>query len=116
MAAATICHAECARLRAEHPHCVAIVAELADTGKVHFLALPRDATVAQLEAAVRRASAATVPGMALTVQGCAPAAATTVGDLADAATSADGLLHVTVGGKLVLGNLGSINIPCVQCP
>ncbi|KAK7199273.1 hypothetical protein NESM_000898300 [Novymonas esmeraldas] len=103
MAAAAICHAECARLRAEHPHCVAIVAEHAHTGKVHFLALPRDATVAQLGAAVRSAAGLHTAKGALAVQGCAPVAATTVGDLADAATSADGLLHVAVQPERAMG-------------
>ncbi|CAC9482985.1 ATG8/AUT7/APG8/PAZ2_-_putative [Leishmania infantum] len=65
--------AECARLQAKYPGHVAVVVEAAEKAgsKAHFLALPRDATVAELEAAVRQALSTSVKKVTLAIEGSA---------------------------------------------
>ncbi|KPA82828.1 ATG8/AUT7/APG8/PAZ2 putative (ATG8B.1) [Leptomonas pyrrhocoris] len=101
--------AECARLQAKYPAHVAMVVEAARSSKAHFLALPRDATVAELEAAVRAALSISATKMSLAVDGCTPAAAATVGDLSDACKHADGFLYVAVRAEKAMGALA---VPC----
>ncbi|SYZ64898.1 ATG8/AUT7/APG8/PAZ2 (plasmid) [Leishmania braziliensis MHOM/BR/75/M2904] len=90
--------AECARLQAKYPGHVAMVVEAAKSSKAHLLALPRDATVAELEAAVRQALGISAAKVTLAVEGCTPAATAAVGDVADACKHADGFLYVSVRG------------------
>lgn len=101
--------AECARLQAKYPAHVAMVVEAAKGSKAHFLALPRDATVAELEAAVRATLCISAKKMTLAVEGCSPAASATVGDLSDACKKADGFLYVAVRTEKVMGAFAA---PC----
>lgn len=101
--------AECARLQAKYPAHVAMVVEAATSSKAHFLALPRDATVAELEAAVRAALGISAKKMTLAVGGCTPAASATVGDLSDVCTQDDGFLYVAVRAEKAMGGVGG---PC----
>nr|CAJ2470723.1 unnamed protein product [Leishmania braziliensis] len=95
--------AECARLQAKYPGHVAMVVEAAKSSKAHLLALPRDATVAELEAAVRQALGISAAKVTLAVEGCTPAATAAVGDVADACKHADGFLYVSVRGEQAMG-------------
>ncbi|XQJ26592.1 ATG8/AUT7/APG8/PAZ2, putative [Leishmania guyanensis] len=97
--------AECARLQAKYPGHVAMVVEAAKSSKAHLLALPRDATVAELEAAVRQALGISAAKVTLAVEGCTPAATAAVGDVADACKHADGFLYVSVRGEQAMGAL-----------
>lgn len=101
--------AECARLQAKYPAHVAMVVEAAKNTKAHFLALPRDATVAELEAAVRATLSISAKKMTLVVEGCTPAASATVGDLSDACKQADGFLYVAVRAEKAMGAFAA---PC----
>ncbi|KAK7199459.1 Autophagy protein Atg8 ubiquitin like [Novymonas esmeraldas] len=98
--------AECARLQAKYPGHVAMVVEAAaaKSAKPHFLALPRDATVAELEAAVRVALETSNKTLTLAIAGCTPAATATMGDLADACKHADGFVYVAVGAVTHMGS------------
>lgn len=102
--------AECARLQAKYPAHVAMVVEAAKDKKAHFLALPRDATVAELEMAVRATLNISAKRITLGVEGCAPAATSAVGDLSDACKQADGFLYVAVRAEKAMG--GTIAMPC----
>ncbi|KAK7199179.1 ATG8/AUT7/APG8/PAZ2 [Novymonas esmeraldas] len=104
--------AECARLQAKYPGHVAMVVEAAaaKSAKPHFLALPRDATVAELEAAVRAALNISAKKMTLAIAGCTPAATATMRDLADACKHADGFLYVFVRTERVMG---AVSGPCM---
>ncbi|KPI82504.1 putative ATG8/AUT7/APG8/PAZ2 [Leptomonas seymouri] len=101
--------AECARLQAKYPAHVAMVVEAAKGGKAHFLALPRDATVAELEAAVRATLSISARRVSLAVEGCTPAATASVGDLSDACKHADGFLYVAVRAEKAMGAIAG---PC----
>lgn len=103
--------AEAERLMLKYPEHVAVVVEKAGRdAKVHLLALPCDATVAELEATA--AELLGVPGtkLALTVSGFTPASSTPVEDLYRHCKQADGFLYVLCG---FVGSLGAGGrIPC----
>ncbi|GET87969.1 ATG8/AUT7/APG8/PAZ2, putative [Leishmania tarentolae] len=103
--------AECARLQAKYPGHVALVVEAAEKAgsKAHLLALPRDATVAGIEEAVRQALGTSAKKVTLTIEGCTPATTSTVGDLADACKRGDGFLYVSVRSEQ---RMGVVAAPC----
>ncbi|CAC9482931.1 ATG8/AUT7/APG8/PAZ2 [Leishmania donovani] len=102
--------AECARLQAKYPGHVAVVVEAAEKAgsKAHFLALPRDATVAELEAAVRQALSTSVKKVTLAIEGSAPAVTAAVGDIADACKRDDGFLYVSVRTEQAMGGIAGL--------
>ncbi|CBZ25762.1 putative ATG8/AUT7/APG8/PAZ2 [Leishmania mexicana MHOM/GT/2001/U1103] len=102
--------AECARLQAKYPGHVAVVVEAAGKAgsKAHFLTLPRDATVAELEAAVRQALSTSARKVTLAIEGSTPAATATVGDIADACKRDDGFLYVSVCSEQTMGAFATL--------
>ncbi|KAK7199468.1 Autophagy protein Atg8 ubiquitin like [Novymonas esmeraldas] len=104
--------AECAHLQAKYPGHVAMVVEAAaaKSAKPHFLALPRDATVAELEAAVRTTIELTTRKLGILVCGCSPAPSTMLGDLYGLCRHDDGFLYVAYRGESILG---AQQIPCM---
>ncbi|KAK7199496.1 hypothetical protein NESM_000926400 [Novymonas esmeraldas] len=80
-----------------------VEAAAAKSAKPHFLALPRDATVAELEAAVRATLSISAKKMTLAIAGCTPAATVAIGDLVDACKSVDGFLYVDVRSHKLMG-------------
>lgn len=105
--------AECASVLAKNPDMVPVVIECAAsrTGKVSITALPRDATVVQLEAAVRDvAEVGKTRSLTLAVGDSTPAATTVLGDLFDYCKQEDGFLYVTYSVERTLG--GTCATPC----
>ncbi|KPA82806.1 ATG8/AUT7/APG8/PAZ2 putative (ATG8B.2) [Leptomonas pyrrhocoris] len=102
---------ESQRLLLKYPgHVAVVVKQVGKETKVHLLALPGDATVAELEATA--AELLGVPGtkLALSVSGFTPASSTLLEDLYRHCKCADGFLYVRCG---LVGTLGaSAHIPC----
>ncbi|KAK7199182.1 ATG8/AUT7/APG8/PAZ2 [Novymonas esmeraldas] len=106
--------AECQRVLRENPSALPVAVECS-SGRVHFLAVPRDATVADLEAAVHAALGD--KKLALAIAGCSPAATTAVADLHAAYGNADGMLHVAVRAETSMGDGFWQSLPCAAlCP
>ncbi|XQJ26586.1 ATG8/AUT7/APG8/PAZ2, putative [Leishmania guyanensis] len=95
--------AECERVCREHPEQVPVVVESANSSHIRFLAMPRDAMVADLEATVRQTLGATSKKVALAIEGCSPAAMTKVGDIFDAYKQPDGFLYVSCARESAMG-------------
>lgn len=95
--------AECERVRREHPEQLPVVVESANSSHVRFLAVQRDATVADLEAEVRQALGRTNKKVALAIEGCSPAATTVMGDIFDACKQVDGFLYVSCARESSMG-------------
>lgn len=99
--------AECASVLAKHPGMLPIVIECAASqdGKASITALPRDATVVQLEAAVRDvAELGNTRSLTLVIGDSTPAATTVLGDLFDYCKHEDGFLYVTYSVEQTLGS------------
>jgi hypothetical protein len=103
--------AESERLMIKYPRHVAVVIEKADKGaKAHLLAIPDDATVAELEATAAELLGVRGTKLTLTVSGFTPASSSSVEDLYRHCKDADGFLHVQCG---LVGSLGAGgHIPC----
>ncbi|GET86260.1 microtubule associated protein-like protein [Leishmania tarentolae] len=107
--------AKCASLRAANAVPVVVEEAQARGGKVHFSALARETTVAQLVAAVRgfRGVDARKP-VTLTVAGCSVSPSATLGQLHDACKQADdGMLYVAYTAERRMG--AAMCTPCGSC-
>ncbi|KPA82778.1 ATG8/AUT7/APG8/PAZ2 putative (ATG8B.9) [Leptomonas pyrrhocoris] len=76
-------------------------------GRLLFVNVARDATVAGLEDTVR--AALNGKKLSLIIDGCTPAAGTALRDLSDACKQADGFLYVAVRAEKAMGAAAS---PC----
>lgn len=101
--------AQCARLLEAHPGDVPVVLEPAN-GRVFFVTVPRDSTVAELATAARKTSELVAGLVHMTVNGHVPATSTRIGDLHDLCKQADGFLYVSFHGEPIMGR--TYNVPC----
>ncbi|CBZ25761.1 putative ATG8/AUT7/APG8/PAZ2 [Leishmania mexicana MHOM/GT/2001/U1103] len=95
--------AECERVCREHPEQLPVVVESANSSHVRFLAVPRDATVADLEAEVRQTLGTANKKVALAIEGSSPASTTVLGDIFDAFKQVDGFLYVSCTRESAMG-------------
>ncbi|KAK7195689.1 Autophagy protein Atg8 ubiquitin like [Novymonas esmeraldas] len=105
--------AECARLHAKYPGQVPMVVEVRKEDKPRFLSLPPTSTVADLAASLQLMlnSAKT---FSITIADCAPAAATTIGDMSEACRHADGFLYVCATAERAMGDT-TVDLSKVPC-
>ncbi|KPI82610.1 ATG8/AUT7/APG8/PAZ2 putative (ATG8B1) [Leptomonas seymouri] len=85
------------------------VAVECNDGRLHFVNVARDATVARLEDAVRAALGS--KKLSLIINGCTPAASTMLRDIHDSCKRTDGLLYVAVRAEKAMG--GYVTPCCV---
>ncbi|KPA82739.1 ATG8/AUT7/APG8/PAZ2 putative (ATG8B.2) [Leptomonas pyrrhocoris] len=76
-------------------------------GRLLFVNVARDATVAGLEDTVR--AALNGKKLSLIIDGCTPAAGTALRDIHESCKRADGFLYVAVRAERAMGNLA---LPC----
>ncbi|KAG5507054.1 hypothetical protein JKF63_05800 [Porcisia hertigi] len=94
---------ECEGVCREHPQQLPVVLESTHPNRVRFLAVPRDATVADLEAEVRKELKTKRKRVALVIEGCSVSSTTIVGDIFDVCKQTDGFLHVSSAAESAMG-------------
>lgn len=97
---------QCKRIVAKHGESMLpiVLEAVGKYSKVSFTALPANATVADLAAAVRElGDVSQRNACALQIAGCTPASTTTIGDLHAAYKGEDGFLYVSYTGEKAMG-------------